>query len=79
MIEGLSDIGMKNAKFATDFLSFEGIPCMSQDLGGDMARRLRFWPTMGRVQLKHLINKPIVPSVRKPKVPAAISSDVELF
>jgi chemotaxis protein CheD len=79
MIKGLSDIGLKNAKFATEFLHFEGIPCVSKDMGGKKARSLRFWPSSGRVQLKHLVNEPIVRSVMRPKPIVATPSDIELF
>lgn len=81
MFDGLSDIGLKNAKFAREFLSFEGIPCVSEDLGGTMARRLRFWPTNGRAQLKMLGEaKTVAPA--KPTMAQTVqacSNDVELF
>jgi chemotaxis protein CheD len=48
VIQNLSDVGAQNAEFATRFLSAEGIPCAAMSLGGDRARRVRFWPTTGR-------------------------------
>lgn len=48
VIQNLGDIGAKNAEFAERFLRLEGIPCVGQSLGGDRARRVRFWPTTGR-------------------------------
>lgn len=48
VIQNLSDIGLKNAEFGQKFLQAEGIPCIAQSLGGDRARRVRFWPTTGR-------------------------------
>ncbi|MGE0742195.1 MAG: chemotaxis protein CheD [Hyphomonadaceae bacterium] len=49
VVEGLSDIGRQNAVFAERFLREEGIRCTGQSLGGDRPRRIRFWPTTGRV------------------------------
>lgn len=48
VLQGLSDIGAKNAAFARRFLATEGIVCTAQSLGGNRARRVRFWPTTGR-------------------------------
>lgn len=48
VVESLGDIGAKNAAFAQRFLSLEGITCVGQSLGGDRARRVKFWPTSGR-------------------------------
>lgn len=81
MFDGLSDIGMKNSKFAREFLSFEGIDCVSEDLGGTMARRLRFWPTTGRAQLKMMGEAKTVVPVKRTMAEAvqACSNDVELF
>lgn len=48
VIAGFSDVGAKNAEFAQRFLNAENIACVAQSLGGDRARRVRFWPTTGR-------------------------------
>lgn len=48
VIHNLSDVGAQNAEFATRFLSAEGILCVAMSMGGDRARRVRFWPTSGR-------------------------------
>ena len=48
VVQGLGDIGAKNGAFAQRFLALESIPCVAQSLGGDRARRVRFWPTTGR-------------------------------
>jgi chemotaxis protein CheD len=79
MIERLSDIGSKNAEFAMEFLSFEGIPCVSKSLGGVKARRLRFWPVSGHVQMMLLgeVEK-YAPAFQKREIPKP-SADVELF
>jgi chemotaxis protein CheD len=48
VVQSLGDIGAKNAAFAQRFLALEGISCVGQSMGGDRARRVRFWPTSGR-------------------------------
>lgn len=48
VVQSLGDIGAKNAAFAQKFLGLECIPCVGQSLGGERARRIRFWPTTGR-------------------------------
>lgn len=76
VLEGLSNIGEKNAEFALSFLADEGIECVSSSLLGTQARRVRFYPTTGRASQKLIgqavVEKP-VPVVQSPK------PDVELF
>ena len=48
VVRNLSDIGAKNAEFALRFLKAEGIACVGQSMGGDRARRVRYWPDSGR-------------------------------
>ncbi len=48
VIKSLNDVGAQNAEFATRFLTDEGITCVAKSLGGNRARRVRFWPTDGR-------------------------------
>jgi len=50
MLAQLRDIGVSNAAFAREFLQSEGIPIASESTGGTAARRIRFWPTDGRVK-----------------------------
>lgn len=52
MISGFSDIGAQNAAFTLTYLSQEDIPVVTQSLGGQHARNLRFWPATGRVLQK---------------------------
>ncbi|MFY0692693.1 MAG: chemotaxis protein CheD [Paracoccaceae bacterium] len=46
----LGDIGRSNITFARAFLAREAIPCVSESLGGDRARRIRFCPTTGHAK-----------------------------
>jgi chemotaxis protein CheD len=50
MHDNLSNIGESNSRFALRFLETEGIPLINHSVGGTSARRIRFWPTTGRVQ-----------------------------
>lgn len=54
VVAGLPDIGRANAAFAEQFLRTEGIACTARDLGGEAARKLRFWPATGRAQVMRL-------------------------
>ena len=71
------DIGQNNADFALDFLIREGIPCVSQSLGGDQARRVQFIPTTGAArQLQIAGPEPeTVPVIRA----KTISENITLF
>jgi chemotaxis protein CheD len=50
LIQGLTDIGMKNSAFAQRYLRREGIRFSGGNTGGTHARRIQFWPVSGRVR-----------------------------
>lgn len=50
MMEGLSDIGAKNAAFAKGFLTNEGIRVVAEALGGTRGRRVEFFPISGQAR-----------------------------
>ena len=75
MIEGLSDVGKRNAEFALEFLAAESIPCLSKSFGGVAARRVQFWPASGRARQKVIDDR--VELVEK--APEQPTSDIELF
>lgn len=50
MLDGLPDIGSKNAEFARRFLRNEGIRIVAEDLGGIRGRRLEYYPVSGRAR-----------------------------
>jgi chemotaxis protein CheD len=54
MLQGLSDIGAKNAEFAERYLQYEGIRLVSKDLGGERGRRLQYWPVSGRARQSYV-------------------------
>lgn len=86
VIQNLSDIGAKNAAFAHKFLRLEGIPCAAESLGGDRARRIRFWPTTGRAgqMLLESTHAEVVRAEKQRSAPApqpqnAAAGSIELF
>ena len=79
MLGSGADIGNMNARFVFDFLQAEGIPCRSQSIGGTQARRLKFWPTSGRVQQRFVTDVPIE-TLSRPRAPEKPKQqEVELF
>ncbi|GGX64327.1 hypothetical protein GCM10007385_37000 [Tateyamaria omphalii] len=74
MISGFSDIGARNAAFTLSYLAKEDIPVMTQSVGGNTARNVRFWPGTGRAMQK-MTNAPI----RDVAIPAPWGNGVELF
>lgn len=82
VLGGISEIGAENAEFARAFLTYEGIPILSESLGGTQARRLRFWPTTGNARQKFVvIAKPELTKTFAPsqQIKPMQSFDVELF
>lgn len=43
------DIGQENVRFLLSYLQQESIECVSYSFGGQHVRRIRFWPTTGKV------------------------------
>jgi chemotaxis protein CheD len=71
MMEGLSDIGAKNAAFAKRFLQNEGIRLVAENLGGDRGRRIEYSPVSGRAR-QSLLSGPTPTVALSP--PPAVSS-----
>lgn len=74
MRAGLSDAGSSNGSFVLDYLQREGIPLDGQSLGGNLARRVEFWPEEGRARQKFVTDH--VPAATKPVEPIG---DLDLF
>lgn len=83
MMKTLSDIGAQNAAFASDFLRQERIVNLGGSLGGDRARRIRFWPVSGKAQQMLVGQDENAVFAREMKVaatpPPPPASDVEFF
>lgn len=81
VISNLSDIGAQNVAFAQRFLQTEGIQVVGTSLGGDRARRVRYWPTTGRASQMWIDRAEVFTAERKAK-PAPVAKDagdLELF
>lgn len=60
-MEGLSDIGAQNVRFAKEFLTMENIAYVGGDVGGNQGRRIEYWPGSGRAR-QILMQSTIAPS-----------------
>ena len=81
IVEG-STVGQRNSQFARSFLHDEGIECVSESLGGARARRIRFWPTTGRVSQLRLSPTDLrveLLSLPRPAPPVVRRHDAELW
>ena len=74
MLKRPTDIGERNIEFGRNYLANEGIFCDAESVGGTKARRLRFWPATGKVQMKLVEEAPELEPIR-----ALSTNDVELF
>ena len=80
MIGNLRDIGGSNAAFARAFLADESIPCVAESVGGTAARRIRFWPTDGRVrQLLVPAEAASLPPEKPTPIPRPKTDEITLF
>jgi len=57
VINNSARIGSKNAQFIRDFLKKEGFRITSEDLEGELPRRLHYYPDTGKVMLRKLNRK----------------------
>lgn len=73
----LPDIGRRNAEAARMFLLGEGIHLQSHSLGGNAARRVRFWPETGRAQ-QMLLSDPQEAAFNTPR-PLSSGGTIDLF
>ena len=82
VVHNLSDIGAQNAAFAQKFLAMEGISFLGGSLGGQTARRLRYWPVSGRASQMLLDDATgaVFRSERAKPLPAPVpAGGIELF
>jgi chemotaxis protein CheD len=54
VIDSGGDIGRSNIELVRKFFAAEAIPITSEDLGEQFARRVRYWPRSGRVQVQRI-------------------------
>lgn len=73
-------VGSRNVRFTLSFLQDERIPCISKSLGGQQARRLRFWPETGVAKVKLVDSAPTLLREIAPVEPdQKPGGDIELF
>ncbi|MGC3979921.1 MAG: chemoreceptor glutamine deamidase CheD [Steroidobacteraceae bacterium] len=51
-----TDVGQHNVTFVRDFLKQEGLRVASEDLGNTTPRHIQYFPSTGKVRVKHLGN-----------------------
>ncbi len=49
-----TNVGKNNIRFIKSFLQLEGIPIISSDIGGTIARKIFFFPKTGKVMVKRV-------------------------
>jgi chemotaxis protein CheD len=54
VIASASDIGRSNIEFVRNYLRDEELSSVVEDVGGNWARRVRYYPATGKVLVKHL-------------------------
>lgn len=80
-----SQVGDRNADFVLDYLKFEGIRVVAQDLRDVYPRKVYYFPASGRVMLKKLVkmhNDTLAEREREYEAQlrrSPLSGDVELF
>jgi chemotaxis protein CheD len=79
MVDGLSDIGAKNAAFAKSYLRNEGIKLVAEDLGGRYGRRIEYYPVSGRARQIFLSGETQRAPVETPSFKPVSGGVVELF
>jgi len=81
-----SKVGERNAKFVVDYLGFESIPIVAQDLMDNCPRKVVFFPHSGKVLMKRLHNEAVDREVvaveqqyRQSIGQEQVDNDIELF
>lgn len=87
VIKSSAMIGTKNADFVRDYLRTEGIPIVSEDVGGELPRKVRYYPVTGRAMVRKLQRRDDVEQIAREEVtykkqidtPKGGEESVELF
>jgi chemotaxis protein CheD len=54
VLDGMSDVGQSNIRFARRWLAVEGLAAVADDTGGAHPRKVYYDPATGRVRVKYL-------------------------
>lgn len=83
VIDSSGDIGRGNIELVRRFFAAEAIPITSEDLGDQFARRVRYWPRSGRVQVQRIpmanAKKVVASEQRAARELTAGPGSIELF
>lgn len=85
VINNSQRIGSKNADFIRNFLKSEGYKIVSEDLEGDMPRRIHYYPDTGKVMMRKLRRKDDLRVLeeetryRNSIAKAPVEGDIDLF
>ena len=85
IMKGMGDVGARNIEFVLRFLAQESIPIWSDDISGDYARKVYFFPHTGQVlmrRIEHLNNDTLLDrerALRNRLSRQDPGGDVELF
>lgn len=56
VLAATTDVGQTNVQFVRQFLKQEGLKVISEDVGNITPRHIQYFPTTGKVRVKHLAN-----------------------
>jgi len=85
VLHSMTDVGARNIEFVTSYLKIERLSVAASDLGGDLPRKVVYFPTAGRVRvraLRPIENRSIADreEVYRSSIPTiAEGADIELF
>ena len=54
VIAGMGDIGRSNVEFVREYFETEQMDIVAEDVGGNVARRVRYYPETGKVRVKRM-------------------------
>lgn len=80
-VKGLSDVGQHNIEFARRFLKNERITFVGGDTGGDLGRRIQYWPVSGRARQVLLSDRATKTQIQKKIATPLVQNagELELF
>ena len=76
-ISTFSNVGEQNAAFAVQFLRDEGIPVVGSSTGGDVGRKIEFWPVSGRARQYPLTGAEAKKTVDLERRPVVVAKPAE--
>ena len=80
VIHGCGDIGRANIDFVRTFFADESMAIAAEDVGGSVARRVRYWPRTGRAQVMQLPMDQVADFEREAAIRVSLDAGtVELF